>query len=128
MIIITTSLQVWTETPDGGEVNFITGAGGFLQSMVFGYGGIRLKMDGLYLDPVLPDETQHLGFYGITYLGNKINYTFDSENTTVVVTKEFATREKLVLVTGSKTFSLDVGFPCSFANAKAVIKPVESAL
>ena len=28
--------EVWTETPTGGTVNFITGAGGFLQSVVSG--------------------------------------------------------------------------------------------
>lgn len=30
---------VWTETPTGGTTNFITGAGGFLQALLFGYGG-----------------------------------------------------------------------------------------
>ena len=34
--------RVWTETPQGGAVNFITGAGGFLQSVLFGTSGMRL--------------------------------------------------------------------------------------
>jgi trehalose/maltose hydrolase-like predicted phosphorylase len=29
---------VWTESPSGGAINFITGAGGFLQTYLFGYG------------------------------------------------------------------------------------------
>lgn len=33
---------VWTETPDGNAVNFITGAGGFLQTVVHGYLGLRV--------------------------------------------------------------------------------------
>ena len=46
---------VWTETPGGGTVNFITGAGGFMQSVVFGYGGLRLREERLDLrQPPLP--------------------------------------------------------------------------
>lgn len=37
------SSQVWSESSDGsGAVNFLTGMGGFLQAVVFGYTGIRL--------------------------------------------------------------------------------------
>ena len=116
--------KVWTETPDGGEVNFITGAGGFLQSVVFGYGGLRLKLDGIYLDPVLPDHTGKIGFNGLTYLGNKFNLEFDSQQTIVMVTEQFKSYEKLTLVvTGSKQeFELYPGIDCKFANSPAVIK------
>ena len=34
---------VWTETPTGGATNFITGAGGFLQAVINGLGGVRLS-------------------------------------------------------------------------------------
>lgn len=34
---------VWTETPSGGTTNFITGAGGFLQAVINGLGGVRLS-------------------------------------------------------------------------------------
>lgn len=45
---------VWTETPDGGTVNFITGAGGFLQSLVFGTSGMRIEKDQLTFKPPPP--------------------------------------------------------------------------
>lgn len=32
---------IWWETPTGGASNFLTGAGGFLQTLPFGYGGLR---------------------------------------------------------------------------------------
>jgi len=48
--------NIWTETPTGGTVNFITGAGGFLQAVLFGYGGIRLHEDGMVVNPILPKE------------------------------------------------------------------------
>lgn len=39
------SSQVWSESSDGsGAVNFLTGMGGFLQAVLFGYTGFRLVM------------------------------------------------------------------------------------
>lgn len=36
-------MQVWSESSDGsGAVNFLTGMGGFLQAVLFGYTGFRL--------------------------------------------------------------------------------------
>lgn len=35
-------MQVWSESSDGsGVVNFLTGMGGFLQAVLFGYTGFR---------------------------------------------------------------------------------------
>ena len=108
-------------------MNFITGAGGFLQSVIFGYGGIRLQIDGLYLDPILPDETTKLTFNGISYLGNKIKYEFDSENAIVEVTAKLRGSENLILLKEIKTFELKVGVPCKISNGKAVIKAMASS-
>jgi hypothetical protein len=47
--------KVWTESADGsGTAGFITGAGGFLQSVINGYGGLRLTADLLNLKSVAP--------------------------------------------------------------------------
>ena len=43
--------NVWRETPTGGAVNFITGAGGFLQQALFGSSGMRLEADKLTFNP-----------------------------------------------------------------------------
>jgi len=53
---------VWTEYPRGaggfpGCVNFLTGAGGFLHSVVFGTSGLRLRRGGLHFDPPPPSAT-----------------------------------------------------------------------
>jgi hypothetical protein len=49
---------VWTETPisagEGGAQGFITAAGGFLQSLLFGYGGFRLQRNSATMRPSLP--------------------------------------------------------------------------
>lgn len=51
--------QVWTELrrPKVGGVNFHTGMGGFLQTLMFGYAGIRIHLDRLeIIQPQLPPE------------------------------------------------------------------------
>jgi trehalose/maltose hydrolase-like predicted phosphorylase len=61
---------VWQETPHGGAVNFLTGAGGFLQSLIFGYGGLRLSEDALLLRPPHPPgNATSVGLHGVDYLG-----------------------------------------------------------
>ena len=50
--------QVWTEFPSGeGAINFITGMGGFLQSVLFGYAGFRIHQEYLLFDFNLPNGT-----------------------------------------------------------------------
>lgn len=106
-------------------MNFITGAGGFLQSVIFGYGGIRLKMDGLHFDPVLPDATKGITLNGITYLGNKINFAFDSQNVTVEITRQMEQKNDLILLIQDKTYALKIGAPFTFVKCKGIIKAFE---
>ncbi|CAM4963855.1 unnamed protein product [Rotaria socialis] len=74
--------NVWTETQSGiGAVNFITGVGGFLQAILFGYGGIRLKLDQLEFKPYghLPDQATKFIFHGIKYQGFVLDLTIDNK-------------------------------------------------
>merc|ERR1711972_550554 len=56
---------VWTETPSGGAVNFLTGIGGFLQTALFGLTGLRIWPDHLALNPVLMEGTTSLVVRGV---------------------------------------------------------------
>lgn len=59
--------NVWTETMEGvgGAGNFITGAGGFLQLIINGYGGVRLHNDYLKISNIrLPPGTNRLTLNG----------------------------------------------------------------
>jgi hypothetical protein len=62
-------------------VNFITGAGGFLQVFIFGYGGLRLDVEELRFngDSPLPPNSTYLYLHGIKYLGSSfsLNNTAD---------------------------------------------------
>ena len=65
--------KVWSELRDGtGAVNFITGAGGYLQSLIFGYLGVRLKQDRLSFNMTRIQKTSSLKVNGIKYFGASI--------------------------------------------------------
>ncbi|HVA88331.1 MAG TPA: glycosyl hydrolase family 65 protein [Chloroflexota bacterium] len=57
------------ETPTNAEVNFLTGVGGALQSLVFGFAGIRLHDAALALDPFLPTGWHALRFSRLWWRG-----------------------------------------------------------
>lgn len=71
---------VWTEYPSTfeqqGAVNFITGAGGFLQSVIFGTCGMRITGDALTFDPPPPSAsgTAATGFaiHSLHYLDSRL--------------------------------------------------------
>ncbi|CAF3539667.1 unnamed protein product [Rotaria sp. Silwood1] len=74
--------NVWTEARSGvGAVNFITGAGGFLQAVLFGYGGIRLTLNELEIMPPgrLPNRSTQLAFHGLKYNGATFDVMIEKE-------------------------------------------------
>jgi len=73
--------NVWTETPTGGTTNFITGAGGFLQGIIFGYGGLRITSNQYSFTPQLPPKTDSLLIKQLNYLGSTLNVFW---NTTII--------------------------------------------
>lgn len=67
--------KVWNELRSGkGATNFMTGAGGFLQSILFGYGGLRLKEDGLHFKLQLPPDSHSLVLNGVKYMGTSLKF------------------------------------------------------
>ncbi|CAF1103336.1 unnamed protein product [Rotaria sordida] len=74
--------NVWTEARSGvGAVNFITGAGGFLQAVFFGYGGLRLTLNELEVMPPsrLPNRSTQLAFHGLKYNGATFDLRIEKE-------------------------------------------------
>lgn len=69
---------VWTENPDGGSNNFLTGAGGFLQAALFGYTQLRIDDNRMTLKPSLPELTNVVKLRGFSYLGNVIDLKYDT--------------------------------------------------
>jgi len=77
--------DVWTETPTGGAVNFITGAGGFLQLIINGLSGLRIHQTELIFNPTLPNGVESLTIRNFNYLGNQVTFNYDSNNMYVSV-------------------------------------------
>ena len=58
--------RIWSETPGIGCVNFLTGAGGFLQALLAGLGGVQVVDGGLLAQPLKPKAWRHLAVRGLT--------------------------------------------------------------
>jgi trehalose/maltose hydrolase-like predicted phosphorylase len=63
------------ETRSNGEVSFLTGVGGALQVLLFGFAGLRVHKDALALDPLLPDGWGKLQIRGIQWRGLLLDIT-----------------------------------------------------
>ena len=61
--------RIWSEHDwhDGGAVNFVTAGGMFLQSLLFGYAGVRFDDRGLSMDPVLPPDVRAMTLRGLNF-------------------------------------------------------------
>ncbi|NWT76103.1 PGGHG glucosidase, partial [Prunella himalayana] len=85
---ITEPFKVWVENSDGsGAVNFLTGMGGFLQVILFGFTGFRITRSRLLFDPALPDQITELKVSSISYLGNRLEVTISREEIRMEVTE-----------------------------------------
>ncbi|HME56574.1 MAG TPA: hypothetical protein VKM55_30520 [Candidatus Lokiarchaeia archaeon] len=58
-----------SESPANECWPFITGLGGFLANLVYGFGGIRLRDDGLLICPFLPANIPEIVFNAIKFRG-----------------------------------------------------------
>ena len=76
---------VWTETPTGGTPNFVTGAGGFLHAALFGYTGLRVNDTAVTLAPTLPEGSTNITLRAFSYLGNRLDITYDTHTLSVTV-------------------------------------------
>lgn len=78
--------HVLAETPTNDAMNFITGAGGFLQQVIFGYTGLRLDMDGLVqrYKPLLPKQIDEMTLRNFTVRGKKYDIVIEENNIKVI--------------------------------------------
>jgi trehalose/maltose hydrolase-like predicted phosphorylase len=68
-----------SETPANDAVNFVTGAGGFLQQVIFGWTGLRLTDRGLQpaYPPLLPSSVKRLVLCHISVRGRRYDVIVD---------------------------------------------------
>jgi trehalose/maltose hydrolase-like predicted phosphorylase len=68
--------NVLPETPTNNNINFLTGAGAFLQQFIFGYAGLRFSSDaGLSrrFEPLLPERITRLKLRNVSIRGRRID-------------------------------------------------------
>ncbi len=67
------AFNVLREVPSNENINFLTGAGGFLQQFIFGYTGLRFSEEGLTrkFEPLLPHQIRKLTLKNVTVRGSK---------------------------------------------------------
>jgi protein-glucosylgalactosylhydroxylysine glucosidase len=116
--------KVWSEaipgTPSAG--NFITGAGGFLQSVLNGYGGVRLHFDHLKITKsYLPKDSTGLEFKGISYLNNVFRLTIDQNQKNFSVVSFDPSHVIRVTVDGAGYGDLKAGFSVTIPRDREII-------
>lgn len=122
--------KVWSENLPGvpGAGNFITGAGGFLQSLINGYGGVRLHFDSLTISNFyVPPQSTTLEFNGITYLHNQFSLTVSFDEATITF-KKLHRDHPIKITLGDRDFTPVVGNAIKLKRSdelvmKATIKP-----
>ena len=117
---------MWTERRDvWGAVNFITGAGGFLQAVIYGYGGFRLKDSELSFNPTLPPNVNEMTIR-VNYLGSLIDFAIKDEKITIMVVSGGPIAPSLEVSTSEGIFSLERGKAVSISRDRGVLRIADS--
>ncbi|XP_059096648.1 protein-glucosylgalactosylhydroxylysine glucosidase-like [Tigriopus californicus] len=120
--------KIWTEVQSGvGAVNFITGAGGFLQALMFGYGGMRIKPYSFeFSSTFMPQDVETLKFVGLVYLGTTFDLTLENDNVDIQINKAGQVPLELTFQDGSSdSFS---GTTFNFPRQDFKLAPQEKPL
>jgi protein-glucosylgalactosylhydroxylysine glucosidase len=83
-----------SETPANNAVNFVTGAGGFLQQVIYGYTGLRLGPDSVTAayPPVLPRSVSRLTLRNLHVRGERWDVIVDARGRRIIRHAEPARR------------------------------------
>lgn len=80
---------------------FLTGMGGANRVGIFGYLGLRLKLDSLNVDPSLPPQIQNLKYRTFYWQGHEIKAVSNQTYTTISRTGNYLSTANSTYITGS---------------------------
>lgn len=63
---------------------FLTGHGGFLQTLTHGFTGYRSRLNAFYLDPILPPQLKNYTIKGMRWNESTYDITLTTFNTTIL--------------------------------------------
>ncbi len=83
-----------SETPKNDAVNFVTGAGGFLQQVIYGWTGYRWADSGLEPEfpALLPSSVKRLVLRNVSVRGKRYDITIDRSGRRITPTTQASTR------------------------------------
>ena len=132
--------KIWSENSDGrGAVNFLTGMGGFIQSVVYGYFGLRFNDTILSFTPYLLPTTNssvvdEMTLQGVHYHRQVIDITVNKTSMTTTYAKSYDQKYSLgdclqvrVVAKEKKQLLCDVGESVVTARTKIEIVVVKKA-
>jgi len=95
-----------------GNVNFLPGMGAFLQSVIYGFAGFRIRPDKLEIhNPTPPPGSNEIRLINFYYLGTNMTFTITADTTTIEILKTDATSPLILRrnATGAVEESLSTG-------------------
>ena len=75
----------FSETSTGGAFTFMTGIGGFLQEFLYGYSGLRLRSDSVFLAPSLTGQLGGVVLHDVSWHGRVFTVAIRRGATTVTL-------------------------------------------
>ena len=78
--------NAWRERLSGGALNFLTGAGGFLMNLMYGWAGLRITADLLSAHPQLPPSLSQVRLRALSYKTAEVTLTYTATQTTLEIT------------------------------------------
>ena len=118
--------HVWTETPSGNACNFITGAGGFLQTVTAGYPGLRIGNDALSFTPLCIPGISYMKLKQVTYLTSDLSIEYwcaDNDVNSPASYSPYPVDAKVTLLNANGKSTLMVSSTIK-NNGKVVTSPV----
>ncbi|MFI1094786.1 NEW3 domain-containing protein [Streptomyces sp. NPDC020917] len=114
-------------TPSAGQSNpafdFATGAGGFLQTLLYGFTGLRWDASSLNLAPTLPPQlARGVSITGLQYQGRTVDVTVGAKATTVAL----ASGAALELRSAGSTHKLVRGQQAVLPTARPDLAPTDN--
>ncbi|XP_058818372.1 protein-glucosylgalactosylhydroxylysine glucosidase-like [Topomyia yanbarensis] len=116
---------VWNEVEVGdvGATNFITGAGGFLQAVIYGFGGVRIFLDSLQIDnSKLPPNATKFIIKGLKYLDTSFTLKISQNGATLMATH--VGRSLSIKIGNEEAQSMQTQKIYNISNAKIIIKAI----
>jgi trehalose/maltose hydrolase-like predicted phosphorylase len=93
-----------SENPKNDCWPFITGIGGFLSNLIYGFGGIRLRADGLLFSPRLDPKLPQLVIPRIKFQGMELRYEARDGGREFVLTNLSASKQFTAYCRGNRVY------------------------